>query len=139
MNSPPTYASDAAKTRTSLVSTSTPTSCPSTRANGIVNTGLERTVDSLHVYMDEIDLAEEAARHHTARQAEARRLQLQPLRPHADDGGSIREMRRRKDADGAGNLAVAHRALKLVEVAEEARGEEVGRARGRSPRPRPAG
>src|SRR4051794_20992942 len=61
--------------------------------NGIVNAGLKRAVYTLHVDVDEIDLAEKATRHHTSRQAEAGRLELQTLRTHANDGRTILQVR----------------------------------------------
>ena len=86
--------------------------------------------NALHVNMNEIDLAEEAARHDPARKAEAGGLQPEALRPDANHRGPIRQFPAAANTpDRAGNAAVPDLSGDFIEVAEEPRGEEVCRCR----------
>ena len=88
---------------------STPTSCPTSARGAVADPRLQGPVEPLDRDLDEIDLAEEAARDDAARQAEPGRPQADALRPDADDG--LRALReagaRRKTPTGVETCAVA--------------------------------
>ncbi len=93
----------------------------------IVDSALQRPLDALHVDMDEVDLAEEAARHDPARAGRIRpAFSLSPCGRMHTTAGPSGNAGGREHAHGARNAAVSHLARHLVEIAEEPRGEEIG-------------